>query len=202
MKKIALFLVVLMLSSLCACRSNNETNNTPTNSTPSNSNSNTTSIKDDFTLPERADPTSSTNSTSSNNSSFNPYHEDEIVESELKVTEKITIEVEKTSYTSSAKMINIVLQSDSVFNYYTDFFLQKYENGKWEYHITKNENIEYRFNVATSESKIHFFTYNISQLYNTPLPTGTYRIIQESDVGKIVSNSFEIIDNIVSNEEQ
>ncbi len=206
MKKIALVLIAVMLFPLCACSDENTINNTNTSSNPNISSSNTTSIKDDFTLPERDDPTNPTtsnNSTNNNNSSFNQYHDQDDASSQLTVQKRLHLEVEKPYYKSSTIMINLILHSDNgTFNYYTDFFLQKYENGKWEYHTTKNDTIDYKFNIASSDSNVAFVTYDLRKLYTMPLPTGTYRFIQESDNGKMVSNSFEIVDNILSNEEQ
>lgn len=198
MKKIALVLVFVMLLSLCACSGDNTIDNTNTSSNLNISSSNTTSIKDDFTLPERDDPTSST---TSNNSNFNPNHDQDDTSSQLTVKKRLHLEVEKPYYKSSIIMINLILHNDNgIFNYYTDFFLQKYENGKWEYHTTINDTIDYKFNIASSDSNVAFVTYDLRKLYTTPLPTGTYRFIQESDNGKMVSNSFEIIDNILSDE--
>lgn len=187
-----------MLLSLCACSGDNTIDNTNTSSNLNISSSNTTSIKDDFTLPERDDPTSST---TSNNSNFNPNHDQDDTSSQLTVKKRLHLEVEKPYYKSSIIMINLILHNDNgIFNYYTDFFLQKYENGKWEYHTTINDTIDYKFNIASSDSNVAFVTYDLRKLYTTPLPTGTYRFIQESDNGKMVSNSFEIIDNILSDE--
>ena len=73
-------------------------------------------------------------------------------------------------------------------------------NGKWEYVDTINETIEYKFNIASSSSNVEFLTYDLRKLYKTPLLTGQYRFIQETDIGKVVSNSFEIIDNINTTE--
>ncbi len=204
MKKISLILVLVMLFTLCACGEDTSTNNTSTNSNTNTSSSNTSSVTSDFSLPEREDPTSSTNSTNSSNTSSNNstnsniYHDD--IPVDLKATKNINIEVEYPSYKSSAVMINIILHHErGKFNYYTDFFLQRYENGKWEYVDTINNNIEYKFNIASSSNNVEFMTYDLSKLYNTPLQTGKYRFIQETDIGKIVSNSFEIIDNIKTN---
>ncbi len=209
MKKIAIFLIIMSLLSLSACgddiQTNNNNNDVTSNNTTS-TNSNTSSVISDFDLPEREDPTSSStssnNSSNSNNSYDSSYDPDDTT-SQLTVSKKLTLEVDKPNYTSSAITINLVLYSEGgVFNYYTDFFLQKYENGKWEYHKTINDIIDYKFNIASSQSNVEFVTYDLSKLYSTPLPTGTYRFIQESDNGKLVSNSFEIVDNIYSTEEQ
>ncbi|MBR3591434.1 MAG: hypothetical protein IKL46_01125 [Clostridia bacterium] len=205
MKKFALILTFIMLFCLSACSDEASTNNTDTNSNTNATTSGTSSVTSDFSLPERDDPTSSnesantsdTSSNSSNNS--NIYHDD--IPVDLKATKNINIEVENPQYKSSVIMINIVLHHErGKFNYYTDFFLQRYENGKWEYVDTINETIEYKFNIASSSSNVEFLTYDLRKLYKTPLLTGQYRFIQETDIGKVVSNSFEIIDNISTTE--
>ena len=205
MKKFALILTFIMLFCLCASGEETSTNNTNTNSNTNATTSGTSSVTSDFSLPERDDPTSSnessntsdTSSNSSNNS--NIYHDD--IPVDLKATKNINIEVENPQYKSSVIMINIVLHHErGKFNYYTDFFLQRYENGKWEYVDTINENIEYKFNIASSSSNVEFLTYDLRKLYKTPLLTGQNRFIQETDIGKVVSNSFEIIDNINTTE--
>ena len=203
MKKLAISLILIMLLSLCACSEdtenniNNETNNTTQNS----SSSNTSSVISDFELPERDDPTNSSNN-SSTDKDFNASHDPDDDQSNLTITQNLNLEVEKTTYKSSVIMINLVLQNEKgVFNYYTDFFLQKYENGSWKYYQTLSETIDYKFNIASSESNIVFITYDLRKNYATPLETGTYRFIQESSSDKIISNSFEIIDNINTEEQ-
>ena len=206
MKKIALSLILIMLISICACGEETDTsaNNTEINSntTQSESTSNTSSVISDFELPERDDPTNPS-SNSSSDKNFNASHDPDDQQSNLTVTKNLDLEVEKTSYKSSVFMINIILHNEKgVFNYYTDFFLQKYENGNWEYCTTLTENIEYKYYIATSQSNIEFITYDLRKNYAIPLSTGTYRFIQESDYGKLVSNTFEIVDNIYTEEEQ
>ena len=201
MKKIAIALVVIMLLCLCACSDDETTNNIVDNNS-NDTNTNTSSVISDFELPERDDPTVSSN-TSSSNKDYNTSHDPDDDQSNLTVTKNLTLEVERTSYNSSVIMINIILHNErGVFNYYNDFFLQKYVDGKWEYHTTINDSLEYKFYIATSQSNVEFITYDLRKNYTTPLPTGTYRFIQESDSGKLVSNSFEIVDNIISNNDQ
>lgn len=202
MKKIALTLILIMLFSLCACRSNNQTDKPTSMGNSSDiTSSNTSSVTSDFSLPERDDPTEST--TQSDNNSSSELESEENTSSILSVTKNLTLETEKPYYKTSTAMINIVLHNDGgIFNYYTDFFLQRYENGDWEYVDTSNNIIDYKFNIATSTSNVEFITYDTRKLYSTPLPTGKYRFIQESDSGTIVSNSFELIDNISSDAEQ
>ena len=205
MKKIALLLILIMLFSVCACGDDTNTNiNTETNNntTQGDSNSNTSSVISDFELPERDDPTDSSNNTSTDKD-FNASHDPDDNQQNLTVTKNLTLEVEKTIHTSSVIMINIVLRNEKgKFNYYNDFFLQKYVNGKWEYHTTLTDSIDYKYYIATSQGNIEFITYDLRKNYSTPLPTGTYRFIQESDSGKLVSNSFEIVDNIIADENQ
>ena len=205
MKKIALLLILIMLFSICACGDGTNTNiNTETNNntTQGDSNSNTSSVISDFELPERDDPTDSSNNTSTDKD-FNASHDPDDNQQNLTVTKNLTLEVEKTIHTSSVIMINIVLRNEKgKFNYYNDFFLQKYVNGKWEYHTTLTDSIDYKYYIATSQGNIEFITYDLRKNYSTPLPTGTYRFIQESDSGKLVSNSFEIVDNIIADENQ
>ena len=205
MKIISLILVLVMICSLCACGEDASTNNTNSNSNTNSSGSNTSSVTSDFSLPERDDPTSSTNSTNNSNTinnnstSTDIYHDDTPID--LKATKNINIEVENPYCNSSAIMINIVLYHEKgKFNYYTDFFLQKYNDGKWEYVETIDNTIDYKFNIASSSSNVEFITFDFRKLYNTPLQNGKYRFIQESDIGKIVSNSFEIIDDINNTE--
>ena len=163
MKKFALILTFIMLFCLCACGEETSTNNTNTNSNTNATTSGTSSVTSDFSLPERDDPTSSNESTSSgstssnNSNNSNIYHDD--IPVDLKATKNINIEVENPQYKSSVIMINIVLHHErGKFNYYTDFFLQRYENGKWEYVDTINETIEYEFNIASSSSNVEFLT--------------------------------------------
>ena len=203
MKKLAIVLILVMLLSLCACGDDTEiTNNNATNdTTQSGSNSNTSSVISDFDLPERDDPTNPSKN-SSTDKDFNASHDPDDDQSNLTVTQNLNLEVEKTTYKSSVIMINIILHHEKgVFNYYTDFFLQKYENGSWQYCATLSETIDYKFNIASSESNIAFITYDLRKNYSTPLATGTYRFIQESSVDKLVSNTFEIVDNINTDEQ-
>lgn len=197
MKKITIVFLVAALLCFCSCSDDVEvTDNNVLNNSADNSSSDTTSVISDFELPERDDPTESSTTSSSNTdivTSHNPEPENE----NLTVTRNLTLEVEKPSYKSTATMLNLILHNErGVFNYYTDFFLQRYENGKWEYYTTLTDNIEYKYNIATSDGNVMFITYDLRKNYKTPLPTGTYRFIQESDSGKLVSNSFKIVDNM------
>lgn len=96
------------------------------------------------------------------------------------------------NYTFSIVLTN---EKRNAFTYYTDFFLQKYEDGKWDYYPTKNGEIEYKFDTARSDSYRMFIVLNFKDKYNTPLPVGKYRIIQASDGGIITSNVFEVVED-------
>ena len=208
MKKILLVFALVFILLLCSCSKMNQvpdTNNNYTDNNSSETDFDTSSVISDFTLPERDDPSTSTQESESDNVvTSNPeYEHEDTISSDVKVSDNLSIDVHIPYYRSSVNYISFTLYSDGgVFTYYTDFFLQKYENGKWEYYPTKNGEINYKFNVAKSTSNTETINYDLKNLYNTPLPYGKYRFIQHNDFGSIESREFEIVEDSFFDGEQ
>lgn len=214
MKKICILLCVSIIFTLCSCRKLNQTDNT--DFTSNNSSSTTasdyssaySSTVSELNLPEREEPnTSSSSSVVSDTSQqdIDTSYDDSDTSSQVTVNvDKLNIETDKPDYSTFAKKISFTLFSDSnsSFSYYTDFFLQKYENGKWIYVTTKSGSIDYKFNTATASNYVESLYINVSELYGTPLTTGRYRIVQESDNGSIISNEFGIVEEMPENQDE
>lgn len=205
MKKLLLVLVILLALLLCSCRKINQPDNTG-NFSSNSSEINSDCISDNssvVSLPERNDFSSNSSTTSSQNNIVTSYGEmtdsnKGNTPSDIPAREvKLSIDVDKPYYRNTISAISFTLYNENkgIFTYKTDFFLQIYEDGKWKYHTTKSGEIDYKFNTAESDSHVVTIIYKIDDLYNSPLPYGTYRFIQESDDGTITSNSFEIVEN-------
>lgn len=205
MKKALLIFMILPTLLLCSCRKINQPDNLgylSSNSSEINSDyiSDNSSI---ISLPERNDFSSDYSAPSDEENIVTSYGEmtdsgQANTSSNIPAKEvKLSIDVDKPYYRSTISAISFTLYNEnkSIFTYKTDFFLQIYEDGKWKYHTTKNGEIDYKFNTAESDSHVTSIIYQIDNLYNTPLPYGKYRFIQESDYGTITSNSFEIVED-------
>ncbi len=195
MKKSLIVLCLILILLLCACRrikQPDDTNYASSNS--SEVNSDYSFVSSDLILPDRDDPTVS--STSSDNETVTSSDEQNTSSEESVQVENLSIEMEKYYYLPTNYTVSFFLSNErkSAFTYYTDFFLQKYEDGEWEYYPTTSGEIEYSFNTARSDSYRTFIVLNLKDQYNTPLPIGKYRIIQASDGGIITSNIFEVVE--------
>ena len=180
MKKVLLIFSLIIILSLCSCRKINQPDDTNyAGSNSSELNSDISFTTSDIVLPERDEPTSSTNSSSvSENDNDTVTSHDSIDNSTPAVTlnAELAIDLSKPYYRSSVKTLSITLYNEkkSKFTYYTDFFLQRYENGEWIYHTTQSGEINYEYKTAESTSHVQFIVYDITKLYKTPLPFGTY----------------------------
>lgn len=184
-----------------------ENNDFISNNSSSTVTSDYSSTVSQLILPERVEPdaSSSTNTEASSQQDIvASYDEPDTSSQESVDVASLNIETLKPDYTTTSNSISFTLFSDnrSNFTYYTDFFLQRYEDGKWNYVTTKSGIIDYKFNTATATSNIESLSIYLKELYETPLATGRYRIIQESDEGSIVSNEFGIIEEIPENQEE
>lgn len=204
MKKFLLVFSLIIILSLCSCRKINQPDDTNyTNSNSSELNSDFSSTTSDFVFPERDDP--STSSINSSRPDPDTSSHDNSSSSETTTAKvSLAIDVGMPYYRTSIKAISFTLYNEykSKFTYYTDFFLQKYEDGKWKYQTTKSGEINYLFKTAESESYVDFLVLDLRELYDLPLSTGTYRIIQESDDAVITSKTFEIVEDSFFDGEQ
>lgn len=188
MKKISLVLTLIIILSLCSCRKVNQTD------TQNSNNSSTSSI---LTLPERDNPNSDNaskhNSSAANGS--NSTESSEVYKEEPEVL--LSIYVDKPYYRKSVKTIKFTLYNNNKnkFTYENDFFLQIYTDGDWKYYPTKSGEINYSHIKKETESYIETVIFNLKNKYNLPLDVGTYRIIQESDSGTVVSDEFNIAED-------
>lgn len=203
MKKILLiFSLIVILLLCCSCKKINHTDNTEyTSSVLDEISSDGSSVSSEMILPERDLPNESSNTLS--NETTQVLSEEETTSEVVILSDHLNIDVYRPHYLNTNFNISFTLYSDikSSFTYFTDFFLQIYEDGEWKYHTTKNGEIEYTFNTKKSESHIEFVVFDLQNKYHSPLPNGTYRIIQESDYGTIISNSFQVVDsNFYENE--
>ena len=195
LKKFSIFLCFILIFSLCSCRKVNQTDNTNiSNNSSIDTQSDFSATASDYVLPERDEPDNSTSnsSNSTNKQDYTSYVESDTPLEDVTDISLLNLETEKAMYDSSITTLTLVLYSKNSFTYYTDFFLQKLNNDKWEYVETRNKNIEYKFNIEKSEKSIEFITLDLYELYRLPLETGTYRIIQASDKGILISNEIEI----------
>ena len=210
LKKICILLCVCIIFTLCSCRKLNQTDNTDftSNNSSLTTSSDYSSEVSQLTLPERAEPNTSSSSSVVSDSSqqdiVTNYDEGYTSSQETVNVDNLNIETDKPDYSTFAESISFTLFSDTKegFFYYTDFFLQKYENGKWIYVATKNGSIDYKFNTATASNYVESLYINVSELYETPLTTGRYRIVQESDDGSIISNEFGIVEEMPENQDE
>ena len=207
MKKLLLILALCLPLLLCSCRKINQTDNDYQYSNTSDISSDYVDISSDYvssvtsSLPERTDPADGEES-DTNYGSHNTTALDE--EAKTVTVDSLSIDMDKTYYRNTVKILTFTLYNEdkNIFTYYTDFFLQTYVDGEWKYYTTKSGEVEYKFNTKDAESYIEFVKFDLSDNYNLPLPLGTYRIVQESDYGTIVSRSFEIVDDSYFDGEQ
>lgn len=203
MKKLLLIFVLLITLLLCSCRKINQPDDTNyTSSNSSDISSDVSSTTSDFVLPER--PTSTTTSSEQEITTSDADNTASTESTVKTAADTLSIDVQNPYYRTSVKILSLTLYNEekSKFTYYTDFFLQRYQDGKWTYCNTKDGEINYLFKTAESESHVQSILFDLSKLYNLPLSTGTYRIIQQSDDGTITSKSFEIVDDSFFDGEQ
>lgn len=206
MKKFLLIFTMICLLLLCSCRRLNQPDDIYySNNNSSDISSNFSFVTSDFSsttsdttttnLPERDDPTSSSENTSSQDIVTSYGELDNSIENNVDIS-TISIETTDIYYSNMSNSISFTIFNSrkKSFTYFTDFFLQKYENGDWEYVETKDRNINYKFETTISTSSVEIISLKIKDLYNAPLLTGNYRIIQESDYGTLVSNEFVIVE--------
>lgn len=191
LKKFLPILVLAFILTLTSCRKVNQTD------TQSSNNSSTSSI---LTLPERDNPNSD-NASKHNSSAANGSNDTESSKSSDEYNEEpdvlLSIYVDKPYYRKTVKTIKITLYNNNKnkFTYKNDFFLQIYKDGDWKYYPTKNGEINYSNIKKETESYIESVIFNLKNKYNLPLDVGTYRIIQESDSGTVVSDEFNIAED-------
>lgn len=195
MKKFLLVFCLIIILSLCSCRKINQPDTNHTDSNLSDLSSDLSSITSDMILPETSDSVSSqiiSSRPEPDESSGSSTTSDEI-----SANAKLSIDVDNPYYKTSVKTISFTIYNEykGKFNFYSDFFLQRYENGNWKYCTTLDGEINYQFKTIESDSHVASFVLDLRNLYQLPLPTGTYRIIQETDDAVITSKSFEIVDN-------
>lgn len=188
LKKFLPILVLALILTLTSCRKVNQTD------TQSSNNSSTSSI---LTLPERDNPNSDNaskhNSSAANGS--NSTESSEVYKEEPEVL--LSIYVDKPYYRKTVKTITFTLYNNNKnkFTYENDFYLQIYKDGDWKYYPTKSGEINYSHVKKETESYIESVIFNLKNKYNLPLDVGTYRIIQESDGGTVVSDEFNIAED-------
>ncbi len=188
LKKFLPILVLAFILTLTSCRKVNQTD------TQSSNNSSTSSI---LTLPERDNPNS--DSSSKHNSSAangsNSTESSEVYKEEPEVL--LSIYVDKPYYRKTVKTITFTLYNNNKnkFTYENDFYLQIYKDGDWKYYPTKSGEINYSHVKKETESYIESVIFNLKNKYDLPLDVGTYRIIQESDSGTVVSDEFNIAED-------
>lgn len=196
LKKIFILFLTLILTFLCSCRSTKENDNLTSSKKSDIITSDFSSTTSDIQLPNRDLPDDDTNSDSANSSESTGSTDTESSVSVSKVS--LTIETDNTYYLTSAKVIGFVLSNKNKksFTYQTDYFLQYYnDKGNWEYVKTKSDEIEYSYNTAESKSHVEFVSFDLRELYDLPLTTGTYRIVLENGDETIASNSFQFVSN-------
>ena len=200
LKKILIVFVLLIALLMCSCRRINQ-QDTDTNYTGSNSselNSDISEITSQITTPNtsvsvdtsRPEPGTSSNEDNTSN------------ETVAKVD--LAIDTDNPYYKTTVKTISFTLYNNykSRFTYYSDFFLQIYINGDWKYYPTADGEINYQFKKLESDSYVTSYVFDLRNLYNLPLPVGTYRIIQQTDDAVITSRSFEVVDDSFFGDEQ
>ena len=191
LKKFLPILVLAFILTLTSCRKVNQTD------TQSSNNSSTSSV---FSLPERDNPNSDSSS-KHNSSDANGSNDTESSKSSDEYNEEpdvlLSIYVDKPYYRKTVKTITFTLYNNNKnkFTYENDFFLQIYKDGDWKYYPTKNGEINYNNIKKETESYIESVIFNLKNKYDLPLDVGTYRIIQESDSGTVVSDEFNIAED-------
>lgn len=185
-----------MLTFLCSCRSTKENDNLTSSKKSDITSSDFSSTTSDIQLPNRDLPDSNNSDTSNSNESTTSNE----TESPVSVSNvSLTIETDNTYYLTSTKVIGFTLynKNKNTFNYQTDYFLQYYnDKGNWEYVKTKNGEIEYLYNIKESKSNVEFIRFDLRELYDLPLTTGTYRIVLQNGEQTIVSNIFQFVNEV------